>query len=86
MAAVCGLDPGPLTFAELRDAYDHKCDFDWEQTSSLMALIANRHRDPKKEHAYRPDAFYRPRHRPKRKFRKSVGDIGALKAMFTRPA
>ena len=29
----------------------------WAHTSSLMALIANAHRDPKKGRAFRPDDF-----------------------------
>jgi hypothetical protein len=29
----------------------------WSRTSSLMALLANCHRDPKKTRAYRPSDF-----------------------------
>lgn len=29
----------------------------WSRTSSLMALLANCHRDPKKSRAYRPSDF-----------------------------
>jgi hypothetical protein len=29
----------------------------WGRTSSLMALLANYHRDPKKSRAYRPSDF-----------------------------
>jgi len=37
----------------------------WGHTSSLMALIANVNRDPKKHQAFRPDDFspYAPRRR-----------------------
>lgn len=35
--------------ARMRDA--------WARTSSLMALIANAHRDPKKTRAFRPSNF-----------------------------
>ncbi|OQZ07278.1 MAG: hypothetical protein B6D36_00710 [Planctomycetes bacterium UTPLA1] len=30
---------------------------EWARTSSLLALIANAHRDPKKTRAYRPSDF-----------------------------
>jgi hypothetical protein len=30
---------------------------DWTRTASLMALIANCHRDPKKQRAFRPSDF-----------------------------
>lgn len=84
MAAVAGIDYLPLSFAELRDAFYFKCDFEQGQTADLMALIANRHRDPKREHPYRPEHFYRPK--IPQKCPKRQADIGALKAMFTRPA
>lgn len=29
----------------------------WQRTSSLMALIANTHRDPKRTRAFRPSDF-----------------------------
>ena len=83
MAAVAGLDPLPLTFSELRDAYNTKCDHDWSQTASLMALIANRHRT-QRERPYRPENFYRPKIPQKRPRR--MPDVGSLRAMFTKPA
>lgn len=30
---------------------------EWARTSSVMALIANAHRDPKKSRAYKPSDF-----------------------------
>jgi hypothetical protein len=41
--------------ARVRDA--------WSRTSAEMALLANCHRDPKKNRAYRPSDF-NPSHRP----------------------
>lgn len=49
------------------------------RTSSLMALIANAHRDPKKTRAFKPsdfDPFARATERP-------TEGIGALRALFT---
>ena len=51
---------------------------DWSRTSSLMALIANTQRDPKKTRAFRPsdfDPFARPRAIPK-------AGVGVLKTVF----
>jgi hypothetical protein len=51
---------------------------DWSRTSSLMALIANTQRDPKKTRAFRPsdfDPFIQPRPIPK-------AGVGVLKTVF----
>lgn len=37
--------------AEIRQRHD------WSRTSSLMALVANIHRDPRKHRAFRPGDF-----------------------------
>jgi hypothetical protein len=63
-----------------------KLDFDWSQTASLMAIIANCHRDPKRR-AYRPEDFYRPQfhHQRRHKGGMSVDKLYALRAVFTKP-
>ena len=52
---------------------------DWSRVSSLMALIANVNRDPKKTRAFRPADFdpHQERQRPAAKV-----NIDVLKAVF----
>lgn len=87
MQAISGIaDIGPLTFGELAHAAIARADFEWLQTSSLMALIANcRPNRPRSSRASRPDDFYRPQiHRRKRSGNMSVEQLHALKAVFTK--
>jgi len=52
---------------------------EWARTSSLMALIANANRDPKKHRAFRPNDFdpFAVTHKPKQKV-----DVSILKDIF----
>ena len=52
---------------------------EWARTSSLMALIANANRDPKKHRAFRPTDFdpFSQTHKPKQKV-----DVSILKDIF----
>ncbi len=52
---------------------------EWARTSSLMALIANANRDPKKHRAFRPTDFdpFSQTHKPKQKV-----DVSILKEIF----
>jgi len=52
---------------------------DWARTSSLMALIANANRDPKKHRAFRPTDFdpFSQTQQPKQKV-----DVTILKEVF----
>jgi len=52
---------------------------EWARTSSLMALIANANRDPKKHRAFRPTDFdpFTVTHKPKQKV-----DVSILKDIF----
>jgi hypothetical protein len=92
MAALVGLDPMPMTFAELRRAYHTKVDFEWGRLAVQMAHNANMNQALMschpgvrvRRHGFKPDDFYTPRWR--RNKRKRSADIGSLKAMFTRPA
>jgi hypothetical protein len=52
---------------------------DWNRTSSLMALIANTQRDPKKHRAFKPSDF-NPFSAPSKAMPK-VG-VGVLKTVF----
>lgn len=51
---------------------------DWAQTSTLLALLANAHRDPRKTRAFKPSDFD-PFARTSEHAR---ADISALKAVF----
>jgi len=52
-----------LTLRELLAMAEARVKDEWTRTSSLMALIANVHRDPKRTRAFKPadfDPFARP--------------------------
>lgn len=46
-----------MTLRELLTMAEARMKDAWSRTSSLMALLANCHRDPKKTRAYRPSDF-----------------------------
>jgi len=52
---------------------------EWARTSTLMALIANAHRDAKKTRPFKPTDFDPFTQQEK----KNVNDMALLKAMFT---
>jgi plasmid replication initiation protein len=52
----------------------------WAHTSSLLAMLANIHRDPKKTRAYKP-ADFNP-HASSRKLSVAKVDIEVLKQVF----
>lgn len=87
MQAVSGIsDIGPLTFAELLHACRAKTDFEWIQTATLMAHIANcnsaRHAREKQASDY-----YTPQiHQQKRRGVMSVDRLGSLFGVFTKRA
>ena len=58
-----------------------RVDTQWDQTASLLALLANVHRDPRNSKVYRPADFH-PRHARKREEPVIKGDIKMLKAVF----
>jgi hypothetical protein len=53
---VVGIDPGPLTLRELALMAEGRSRLEWAQTSQLLAMLFNTHRDPKTP-AVKPDAF-----------------------------
>ncbi len=78
--------PGPLTLRELVWLAEARQRDQWNHTASVMALIANVNRDPKKGRLAKPDDFH-----PLRKHNHStesserqppVADISILKAVF----
>ena len=57
LAGIAGVNPDPLTLRELAALADARGRFEWEQTASLMALIVNLMRDPKKNKAVKAEDF-----------------------------
>ena len=68
-----------MTLRELVWMSDGKNDTDWNHTASMMTLLANINRDPKKHPAYTITDFH-----PMRTKKKEIGDIRLLKSAFTR--
>jgi hypothetical protein len=57
----------------------------WQHTASLMALLANCHRDPKKTRPYRPKDFHpleRSERAARRTQRKPIVGVSVLKQVF----
>jgi hypothetical protein len=54
---------------------------EWNHTSSLLALLANCHRDPRKTRPYKPSQFH-PHGRPQRRAPVAKAEIGLLKTVF----
>ena len=57
LAGIAGVNPDPLTLRELAALADARGRFEWEQTASLMALIVNLMRDPKKNKPVKAEEF-----------------------------
>ena len=57
LAGIAGVDPGPLTLRELGLMADGRAKFEWGIASSLMALLANLNRDPKRGKPLKPSDF-----------------------------
>ena len=57
LAGIAGVNPDPLTLRERAALADARGRFEWEQTASLMALIVNLMRDPKKNKAVKAEDF-----------------------------
>ena len=63
-----------------------RAEADWNRTASLMALLANCHRDPKRQRAFSPDDFHPFAGRKKRRKRRipKTRDLSILKAAFVK--
>jgi hypothetical protein len=84
LAGLLRIDPGPFTLRQLCWMADAASRDRWQHTASLMALMANCHRDAKKSRAFRPKDFH-----PFEKSRRSAAErkppkvgIGVLKQVF----
>ena len=56
----------------------------WDRTSTVLALIANVNRDPKKTRAFRPKDFNPYERRGKSGMPITKGNIGVLKTVFVK--
>jgi hypothetical protein len=75
-----------MTFGELLHACRAKTDFEWNQTSSLMALIANRHRS-REEPKYTKEGFYQPQLvQPSKRVVMGTDRLNSLFGVFTKRA
>ena len=81
LAGLLGVDPGPLTLRELVWMAEARLQAEWAQTSSVMALIANANRDPKKHGPFKPGDFD-PTQKAKHEPVVEKADIGVLKQVF----
>ncbi len=54
-AGILGVNPDPFTLRELTQMVKARGEFEWEQTSSLMALVINVIRNPKKSKPTNPN-------------------------------
>lgn len=58
LAGIVGVDPGPLTLHELDKMAEGRRRHDWAQTSQILCLMAEQHRDKKKKpKPFEPDDF-----------------------------
>jgi len=58
LAGIVGVDPALLTLRQLCWMAESSSRDRWNHTASLMALISNCHRDPKRSRAARPKDFH----------------------------
>ena len=61
---------------------ESRCRFEWSQTSSVLAMLANVNRDPKKHGPYRPEDFHPLKRRASTEgIRITKSSIGVLKVL-----
>ena len=77
LAGIVGLDPGPFTLRELVWMAEGRRRELWDHTASLLALLYNVNRDPRRSRAMRPEDFH-PLRRPS-KTETVKADVTALK-------
>jgi hypothetical protein len=80
-----GVDPGPLTLRELLWMAEGRGRSEWAHTASILALLANAHRDPKRTKAFAPADFNPYEARDGRKPITKTKDLSILKAVFVKP-
>lgn len=86
LAGIAGVYPGTLTLRELVWLAEARQRDQWNHTASVMALIANVNRDPKKGRPAKPDDFHPLRKHTIRtdstERQPPIADISILKAVF----
>lgn len=78
------MDPGPYTLRELVWMAEARGRDQWTHTSSVLALIANVNRDPKKTRPYKPSDFnpYEARRSTAAGIPITKQTLGMLKSVF----
>lgn len=71
-----------MTLRELLQMTHARQQDQWNHTATVMALIANVNRDPKKGRAFRPADFHPVMVVKREKAQPLKGDIGMLKTVF----
>ena len=83
MAGYIGVNPDPFTFYELTLMVQGKRKEEWQHTASILAMVANTVRDPKKKRkAYCTEDFYPKSFDTRRKEVPMRVPISALKSAF----
>ena len=57
LAGIVGIDPDPFTLRELDYMSKARAELEWQQTSSVLSLIANVNRNPMRTGPFKPDDF-----------------------------
>lgn len=89
MAGVVGVDPYQHSLRDLLIMFRAKAEFDWGQTANLLCLLANIHRDPKRQKQPFEAKQFNPYHReqPRRKRTPDLRiNLTDLKDMLCKPA
>ena len=79
LAGIAGVHPGPLTLRELVWMAEARSKERWAHTSTVLALIANVNRDPKKHSPFKP-ADFNPH--AERAVKITTSDLSILKQVF----
>jgi len=74
------VDPGPLTLRELAAMAEAKRREAWDHTSTVLAMIFNANRDPKRQTPAGPADFHPYRKATNRGIPLKAANIGILKA------
>ena len=81
LAGIAGVNPGPLTLRELIWMAESNSRQRWAHTSTVLAMIANVNRDPKKHGPFKP-ADFNPH--VERAVKIKTSDLSILKDIFVK--
>lgn len=77
------MDPRPFTLRRLVDMARGRQRDEWDRTSTVLAMLANLHRDPKKRRTpYRPADFHPMETQRRRGLRLGKSTMGVLKKIM----